>query len=95
MKYELMLMLKPLTNEDIRDKVLARIEKTLKVLNGSLKIKDAIGKRLLAYKIKNFREGYYVLCTVDLSSKKIQEFKKELKLTQDIIRFLLIQEEKL
>ena len=95
MKYELMLLLKPLTNEDIRDKVLTKVEKILRSLNGTLKIKDVIGKRLLAYKIKNYKEGYYVLCNIDLSSKKTMEFRKELKLTQDIIRFLLIQEEKL
>jgi len=95
MKYELALVLKPLNNEDIKERILPKIEKTLKELNGTLTLKNTLGKRLLAYPINKFKEGIYFFFRVEVSSAKVSEFKKSLDLTNEVLRFLLVNEDKL
>jgi small subunit ribosomal protein S6 len=91
MKYEVMILAKPLTNEDIRDKVLAKVEKKVNDSKGSLTIKDYIGKRMLAYPVKKFKEGVYILCTIELVEAKINDLKKEMSLMGDVLRYLVLK----
>ena len=86
-----MLLFKPLTNEDIKERLFPKIEKSVKELKGSIKIKESIGKRLLAYEIKSNKEGFYLLCDLTLSSANISKLREKLNLTSEIIRFLAIK----
>ena len=95
MKYELMILAKPLTNEDVRDKVLSKIEKKIISEKGSFKVVEFSGKRLLAYPVKKFKEGVYILCRVEISAEKATELKKIISLTPEVLRFLLLKEENL
>lgn len=101
MKYELMLLIKPLTNEDIRDKVITKVQKIIEGLKGTMKIKDPVGKRLMAYAVRDskeghyYREGYYLVLEVELPYGKATLLSKELKLYSDVLRFLLIKENSL
>lgn len=88
-------MAKPLTNEDIRDKVLSKIEKKVLSDSGNFTIKEFIGKRLLAYPIKKFKEGIYVLCKIEVDESKTTELKKTITLIPEVLRFLLLKEDNL
>ncbi|MDQ6985885.1 MAG: 30S ribosomal protein S6 [Candidatus Dojkabacteria bacterium] len=90
-KYELVLLFKPLLFEDIKNNALKKIETFIKDFGGTLTETDNIGKRLLAYPIKNFKEGYYVEYELALDPAKIKEFKTDLNLVQDVLRYLLIK----
>jgi len=90
-----MLMFKPLTNEDIKERIFPKIEKAVTDLDGSIKVKDTIGKRLLAYDIDGNKEGYYVLCNLTLSSVNISKLKEKLNLTTEVLRFLNIKNSEL
>lgn len=92
MKYELMLLIKPLTNEDVKDRVFIKVEKLAKDLKGEVEIKDQIGKRLLAYEIAGFKEGYYLVTSLTLDPTKLDDFKHELGLVNEVLRFLVIDE---
>ncbi|HHP51601.1 MAG TPA: 30S ribosomal protein S6 [Moorella mulderi] len=52
------------------------------------------GKRRLAYEIKKFREGYYVLMKFKGKPQVAQELDRVLRITEDVIRFLIAKEEK-
>jgi small subunit ribosomal protein S6 len=95
MNYELMLLLKPLTNEDVKDKVFAKLSAMVKTLKGEVSIKDAIGKRLMSYEIKKFKEGYYLVCNLTLPASKLKEFKQDLTLVNEVLRFLIIDNKNL
>ncbi len=95
MKYELMVIIKPLLPEDIKSKVLKNIEDFVKKSSGEITKTDIWGKRHLAYKIKGHEEGYYVILNLNLDSKKIKDFEKYLKLQNDILRYLLVREDNL
>ncbi|MBN1331730.1 30S ribosomal protein S6 [Candidatus Dojkabacteria bacterium] len=93
MKYELMVIIKPLLPEDIKSKVLARIEKLIVKSKGEIKETDIWGKRHLAYPIKKHEEGYYVVLDIEMPQVNVKEFENELKLQSDILRHVLIRED--
>lgn len=94
MQYELMVILKPLLPEDIRAGIQKRVETLVAKAEGKISSQDAWGKRHLAYPIKKHEEGYYIVYKLSLKPAYVAEFQKELKLINDILRFLLIEEEK-
>ncbi len=53
-----------------------------------------MGKRRLAYEINDFREGYYVLINLVAQPAAVQEFDRLAKISDDIIRFMTIKDEK-
>lgn len=94
-KYEFMAVYKPLLVEDIKEKSMKKVEKLAKSLGGNIEVKDTLGKKLLAYPIGKYKEGYYVLYTLTLDSSKLSEFNKQVKIMDDILRSLAINEENL
>ena len=50
------------------------------------------GKRRLAYEINDFRDGYYVLVKTESEATAIQEFDRLAKISEDIIRHMVIKE---
>lgn len=90
-----MLVFKPLTQEDIKERVFPKIEKVVKDLSGSIKIRENMGKRLLAYEIDGNKEGFYLLCDLTLDSSNLSKFDKKLSLTSDLIRSLNIRKDTL
>jgi len=51
------------------------------------------GRRRLAYPIQKQKEGYYVLMQVQLDPKSLGELERKLKLTEEIIRNMLVRAE--
>jgi small subunit ribosomal protein S6 len=94
MKYELMLILKPLLPEDIRDKAVSKIEKILKKHEGEIINSDVWGKRHLAYPIENNDEGYYIVYKFNTEISKVNNINEELGRIDDILRFLISKVEK-
>lgn len=95
MKYELAIVVKPLSNEEIKEKVVAKIEKAVKDLEGKLSKYNFLGKRLLAYPIKNNKEGFYIFAKLNMSPKQVKEFDRSMNLNSDVLRFLRITEDSL
>lgn len=92
-KYEVMIVFKPLLFEDIKNNSLKKILQTVEKMSGTLTEVDNLGKRLLAYPIKSFKEGYYVEYELDLDPSQSDEFSRQLNLLQDVLRFLVIKKE--
>jgi small subunit ribosomal protein S6 len=90
-KYELMIILKPLLPEDIRAGLQKKLEKLVVKGEGKIIATDAWGKRHLAFPIKKHDEGYYIVYKLSMKQAYAQEFQRELKLTSDILRFLLTE----
>ena len=91
MNYELVLVLKPLLPEDLKSKVLQKVEEYITAQGGKVGKKDVWGKKHLAYPIKKHEEGYYVLYTLTLSPDKTKEFEKELTLMGDVLRHMVVK----
>jgi small subunit ribosomal protein S6 len=93
--YEMMVVLKPLLMEDIKDKIIPTINKEIINLGGKLELKDNMGKRILAYPIKGYKEGYYLVYRLTMDSDKMEEFSQWLKLYEALLRYLIIKEDQL
>jgi small subunit ribosomal protein S6 len=52
---------------------------------------DRWGRRKLAYEIDKQRDGYYVLMNAEIDPKNLPELERNLKLSPDILRYLLIR----
>ncbi len=63
-------------------------EKIIKGQGGSVPKKEPWGLRSLAYRIKKKRKGYYVLLNIDAPANAIHEMERQMRLNEDIIRFL-------
>ena len=86
-----MVVLKPLLPDDIRKSVHKNIVNTVSDMGGEVSDVDAWGKRYLAYKIKGHNEGYYILYRFNLPADQINELNRQMKLKQEVIRFMIVK----
>lgn len=94
-KYELMVILKSMLSEDARAQAQKKLLQLIKNAGGEVTNTDVWGKRHLAYKIDNQSEGYYVVYRCSLQKSATKEFEQNMKLSEDILRYLLLKESEL
>ncbi len=51
------------------------------------------GLRNLAYRIKKNKKGHYVLFNLDASAEAVAEFERNMRLNEDVLRFLTVRVE--
>lgn len=82
---------------DIEDEgITGTVEKVSQFITeggGQVTNADHWGRRRLAYPIQKQNEGYYVLMQVQLDPESIVELERKLKLTEEVIRYLLVRVE--
>jgi small subunit ribosomal protein S6 len=90
--YEIMLVLDPkLEQEEEREELLQRLQQVVTDGGGEITKVDPWGKRRLAYEIQGNTEGYYVVMHFRSESSAAQELERVVKLTEEIIRHLLVR----
>lgn len=85
--YELMLVLSPDFDSKDEKKVKDLISKLVGV-DSSVSQLTMIGKKALAYPIKKFTEGIYVLAKLS-GLIKVEQIEKQVKLNELVLRYLL------
>jgi small subunit ribosomal protein S6 len=89
--YELMFIVRPdMADEDL-DKLVSNLETTVTSAAGAVKSVDRMGKRRLAYTVRKFREGIYVLMTIEGAGTVIHELERRLRVTEQVIKFLTVR----
>jgi small subunit ribosomal protein S6 len=89
--YEVVFIAAPsLTNEEL-DGFIAHIQSVAEGRNGKVVKVENWGKKSLAYKIGKFRDGYYVILTVESDGTAIAELERRFRVTDYIIRFLTVR----
>ena len=58
---------------------------------GSVGKKEYWGLRNLAYRIKKNRKGHYLLMNIDAPPAAVTEMERQLRLNEDILRFLTVR----
>lgn len=58
---------------------------------GSVKKREYWGLRNLAYRVKKNRKGHYMLLGMDAPASFITEMERQLRLNEDIIRFMTLR----
>ena len=91
-KYELRETIKPNLDNDEADKVIAKIEEAVSSLGGSVVDTDKMGRKKLAYDVKGFRDGFIAVLKINLEPDKVVEFKRQLKLNENVIRTMFTEQ---
>jgi small subunit ribosomal protein S6 len=89
--YELMFIVRPdMTDEDL-DKLVSTLGTAVASSNGTVKSVEKMGKRRLAYTVRKFHEGVYVLLTVEGGGGVMHELERRLRVTEPVIKFLTVR----
>jgi small subunit ribosomal protein S6 len=91
--YELVVIINPELMEEAVDGVMGRISKFITDSGGSVDNIEQWGKKKLAYPIKQFTEGNYVLARFKMKPRLSKELEASLQLSEEVFRHLLIRVE--
>ncbi len=89
--YELMFIVRPDMPEEDQDKLISTLESVVTSSGGAMKSVEKMGKRRLAYMVRRFHDGVYVLLTVEGSGGLIHELERRLRVTEPVIKFLTVR----
>lgn len=89
--YELLTVFKPNLDAEEVDKLIAKISDTNVEFGGKVESTDKMGRKKLAYDIQNFRDGFFVSMVLALPADKVAEFKRQLRLSDNIIRTMFME----
>jgi len=92
-KYETLYVLQPMLEEEAIKALVERFATLITEQGGQVEKVDEWGKRRLAYPIEDFREGYYVLMTFTADANTPQELERVYKITDGVIRYLIVRED--
>jgi len=92
--YEMMFILNPELGEEEIEAALDRLQNIIHQGGGEITNLDKWGKRRLAYEVRKFREGFYVLLNFRSPSAIAAEVERVVKISDNIIRYLLIRDER-
>lgn len=93
-KYELLTVFKPNLDAEEVDKAIEALKKSVADLGGKLESADKSGRKKLAYEIQNFRDGFFVVSVISLPADKVAEFKRQLRLNDNVLRTMLLEASK-
>jgi small subunit ribosomal protein S6 len=89
--YELMFIVRPDMTEEDLDKLISTLQSAVPTSGGTVKSVDKMGKRRLAYTVRKFHDGIYVLMVVEGGGAVIQELERRLRVTEQVIKFLTVR----
>jgi small subunit ribosomal protein S6 len=90
-KYELVYVVSPDATDDQVTEVHNQVDAIVQRLSGQLEKTENWGRRKLAYEIGRHKEGTYVLETINGSGELMKEIDRRLKVTDLIIRHLVVR----
>ncbi|MFC1934896.1 30S ribosomal protein S6 [Chloroflexota bacterium] len=89
--YELILIISPDVAENNLETAVNGVSQFINNKGGSISEVERWGKRKLAYPIKRFLEGIYVLFRVKMNSIWSKELEANLRVSEDVLRHMLIK----
>lgn len=90
-QYETIFIIVPDLPDEERNQIVARYQKVLTDRGADLLNTDDWGRRRLAYEIKKFSKGHYILVEFAAQPKAVAEMERQMGLDEKIIRFLTVK----
>jgi small subunit ribosomal protein S6 len=89
--YEVMFIVRPdLADEDV-EKMVTTLEGNATHAGAKLKNTERMGKRRLAYMVRGFADGNYILMTLEADGNAIHEVERRLRVTEQVIKFITVR----
>jgi small subunit ribosomal protein S6 len=89
--YEVMFIVRPDVAEEDADKLIAGFSATVTGGGGVVKTVEKMGRRKLAYTVRKFNDGNYVLLTIEASGPVVLELERRLRVTEPVIKFITVR----
>ena len=89
--YELLTVFKPSLDSDELDSIVEKISEEIKSQKGSVVSVDKMGRKKLAYDVQGYRDGFFANLIISLPAESIVEFKRNLKLNDNVLRFMFME----
>ncbi len=89
--YEVMFIVRPdLLEEDV-DKLITTLQNHATTAGATVQNTEKMGKRRLAYDVKKFQDGQYVLFTLAADGKAIHELERRMRVTEPVLKFITVR----
>jgi small subunit ribosomal protein S6 len=89
--YEVMFIVRPDLQEEEIEKLTSNLEAQATAAGATVKSIERMGKRRLAYMVRKFNDGFYILLTVDADGKAIHEIERRLRVSEPVIKFISVR----
>jgi small subunit ribosomal protein S6 len=89
--YEIMFIVRPDIQDEELDKLIAGFEANVTNGGGTVKQTEKLGRRKLAYLVKKFNDGNYVLLTILADGSLVGELERRLRVSEPVIKFLSVR----
>jgi small subunit ribosomal protein S6 len=89
--YEVMFIVRPDVEDEEADKLIEGFGNTIKTGGGVLKSAEKLGRRKLAYQVRKFNDGNYILLTVEADGAVVLELERRLRVTEQVIKFITVR----
>jgi small subunit ribosomal protein S6 len=89
--YELMFIVRPDMTEEDQDKLISTLDTAVTSSGGQVKNVEKMGKRRLAYVVRKFHDGLYMLLSFEGSGGLVHELERRLRVTEPVIKFLTVR----
>ena len=89
--YEVMFIVRPDVADEDLDKLIAGLEQTVTSGGGAVRSTEKLGRRKLAYMVRKFNDGNYILLTIDADGALIAELERRLRVSEPVIKFITVR----
>ena len=89
--YEIMFIVRPDVEEADLDKLVEGFSANVVSGGGEVKSVEKMGRRRLAYTVRKFNDGFYVLLTVAAAGSLIAEIERRLRVSEQVIKFITVR----
>jgi small subunit ribosomal protein S6 len=89
--YEVMFIVRPDVEEADLDKLIEGFSGNITAGGGEIKSVEKMGRRRLAYTVRKFNDGFYVLLNVAAPGNLIAEIERRLRVSEPVIKFITVR----
>ena len=89
--YEIMFIVRPDVEEADLDKLIEGFSANVVSGGGEVRSVEKMGRRRLAYTVRKFNDGFYVLLNVSIPGAGILEIERRMRVTEQVIKFITVR----
>jgi small subunit ribosomal protein S6 len=81
----------PTANDEALDQLAATLGTIVTTQGGTVTKTEKMGKRLLAYPIKKFKDGHYLLLEIEGTGREIAELERRMRVNDTVVRYITVR----
>jgi small subunit ribosomal protein S6 len=89
--YEVMFIVRPDAADEDVDKLIAGFTTSVTNGGGVVKTVEKMGRRKLAYLVRKFADGNYILLTLEANGAVVAELERRLRVSEPVIKFITVR----